>query len=164
MSEDDKMRQAQAGQHNATLLNQAEGDTRHAGQQGFSGNVAGESTRSPEQMQGQSQSGAEGHGDVGRGAFQGGQGASQQTFAQQGEADQQRFGLTSDQIGQNQQSYGQSVEQDTTGGQGAGEAHLASAGSSGVLGEGPGQSQGQPASPTTGGPSFAGGLRDTNKS
>lgn len=155
--------QAKAGQHNTVLDQQAQG---HAGAgapaQGFSGEVGGNSTRSPEQLQGESQGGLEA-GDVGRGASQGGQGASQQTFAQQGEADQQRYGLTSDQIGLNQQSYGQNVQQDTTGGQGSGEAHLAASGSSNMLGEGPAQSASQPASPATGGPDFSKGLTDQNK-
>lgn len=154
---DKKDAQQTGAPQNSVLQQQAQGET-GAGGQGFSG-VAGSQYRSPEQVQGQSQSGA-----PGRGAFQGGQGATQQTFAQQGETDQQRFGATSDQIGLNQQSYGQNVEQDTSGGLGGQQAKLAAAGSSEMLGEGPAQSAGQPASPTTGGPDLSKGLTDTNKS
>ena len=100
---------------------------------------------------------------VGQGSFQatGDQGA-QQSFAQQGEVDQQRMGATSDQLGQNRQGYGGSTKQDTSGGMGTQQAIQGAQGQTGVLGPQPGQSQGQPGSPTTGGPSLAQGLTDNN--
>lgn len=172
MADQDQERQAAqaSGQHNSVLDKQAQGGGGdHGGRQGFTPGDGGQ-YRSDEQLQGENQSGrpggalgGESSGDVGRGALQGGQGATQQTFAQQGESDQQRFGLTTDQIGLNQQSYGQNVEQDTSGGLGGQEARLASAGSSAMLGEGPAQSSGQPSSPTTGGPDLSKGLADKNK-
>lgn len=126
--------------------NQAQPDAQAQG--GFTGDVSGQS--GARQTQGESVQGAT---MPGRQDPQTGQG--QQASGQQAPG--------GDQIGQNMQSYGQSVEQDTTGEQGAQEADLASTGSSGVLGKGPGQTAGQPASPTTGGPDLSKGLVDDNK-
>ena len=65
-------------------------------------------------------------------------------------------------LGQNQQSYGQSTEHDTTGGLGKGQANLGAQGQSGHLGPGPSSSQGS-ASPATGGPDLSKGLSDQNR-
>ena len=155
-------------EHNSVLTNQAEGHTGGATpkdaeqkiqptpttaqtQGGFTGDVSGQSTAQQAQNQGQGFAGqTQMSGEPNQQVHQGQQSSAQHVPG-------------GDPIGQNNQSYGQSAEQDTTGGQGAQEAHLASTGSSGVLGEGPGQTLGQPGSPTTGGPDLSKGLVDHNK-
>ncbi len=89
---------------------------------------------------------------------QGGQGQGAGPDAVGGERPDPQQGL-----GQNQQSYGQSTEQDTSGGQGPQIAKQAAAGQSGNLGPGVSQSLGQPRSATTGGPDLSQGLSDGNK-
>ena len=90
----------------------------------------------------------------------GGQGV-QQGFAEQGEGGQ-GFGATTDQLGENRQSYGTGTRHDASGGQGPQTVSQGAQGQTGVLGAGPSQSQGQPASPTTGGPDLSQGLHDRN--
>ena len=146
--------------NNSVLGQQAQGDA---------GKKDADATTQANLDQGQTQEQAQGQTEqdapmgVGQGAFQGmGDQGAQQSFAQQGEVDQQRMGATSDQLGQNRQGYGGSTKQDTSGGMGTQQAIQGAQGQTGVLGAQPGQSQGQPASPTTGGPSLAQGLTDNN--
>jgi hypothetical protein len=145
--------------NNSVLGQQAQGD---AGKKDADPTTQANFT---EAAQGQAQGGTEQNAPmgVGQGAFQGtGDQGAQQSFAQQGEVDQQRMGATSDQLGQNRQGYGGSTKQDTSGGMGTQQAIQGAQGQTGVLGPQPGQSQGQPGSPTTGGPNLAQGLTDNN--
>ena len=83
------------------------------------------------------------------------------TFKDQAQQTQGQ-GASTDQLGQNFQSYGQSTQHDTTFGQGPGQASLGAEGQTGVLGPRPGQSDGQPSSAATGGPDLSQGLKDQN--
>ena len=74
----------------------------------------------------------------------------------------QGLGSTTDQLGEKKQTYGASTRQDATGGQGPQHVTLDARGGTGHLGAAPAQSEGQPASTTTGGPKLSEGLRDQN--
>ena len=147
-------------ENNSVLGQQAQGD---AGKKNADGTTQANFTQGQTQggqPQGQTEQNASM--GVGQGSFQASDTGAQQTFAQQGEVDQQRMGATSDQLGQNRQGYGGSTRQDATGGLGDQQVVQGAQGQTGVLGPQPGQSQGQPGSPTTGGPSLAQGLSDNN--
>jgi hypothetical protein len=149
-------------ENNSVLGQQAQGD---AGKKDADATTQANFTQGAEAQGAQAQGQTEQNAPmgVGQGSFQGaGDLGAQQSFAQQGEVDQQRMGATSDQLGQNRQGYGGSTKQDTSGGMGTQQAIQGAQGQTGVLGPQPGQAQGQPASPTTGGPSLAQGLTDNN--
>lgn len=153
-------------EHNSILTNQAEGKTGATTPIKAEDKATQDPTANPAQAQGGFTGDVSGQADAPRAQGESAQGAPMpgqqdpQTGLGQPGAAQQSSG---DPIGQNMQSYGQSVDQDAASGQGAQEAQLASAGSSGVLGKGPGQTTDQPASPTTGGPDLSKGLVDSNK-
>lgn len=66
-------------------------------------------------------------------------------------------------LGQNQQSYGSSSEQDTSGEQDAERAKLGAQGQTGGLGPAPGAADDQSRSETTGGPDLSKGASDGNQ-